>query len=454
MELIRRDETLRVTRRALMSFPDFRRVMVGQFISQASDALMLIVLAKSLLFTDSDGPTPALLAQAALCGAIPLVFAGPLGGFLADRWPRKQILVSGQAGRALIALAAALCIMTDAHLALMAVFVCSLCLTRVLFTARAASIRHLVRQHELVAADSLMLIVGVLAGSIGALAFGASRLLGAPLQLALVALSHFIGAYIFDRTRVWLGGDGRASSRHWSDITRQLSCGKTRYAVLSTSVHRLLVGTTVATVALDVDGRTGGAASGYAVTLGVAGLGTFVGSVSAEWVNERITRRAATIGAFVLAGCFVSPLPAIPGASGRLIAVGVVAFLFQNLRIASDATIQANAAPGSCGRVFAVYDIAFNLMYVGGLLAGLAIATNATIQFSLGFIGPLYLLGGVVFALLRRDDFGNAIEVPSPRLAPNDILADDAPTDQRECVEDRGDHDERARRAAVPGEVA
>jgi MFS family permease len=449
-DLVRQGEPLHVSRWSLLRFTDFRRVVLGQFVSQASDALMLVVLAKSILFADSDGPTPVLLAQAALSGAVPLVLAGPIAGYLADRWPRKQILVSGQGARALLAFAAACAVYMSATNVILVVFVCCLCATRVLFTARVASVRHLVRQHELVAADSLMLIVGVIAAGVRASVFVVSSAVGSVMQLALVGVGHFLAAYCFDRTRAWLGGDGETAGIRWRAVFTQLSSGKTRFAVLSTAMHRALVGMLVASVALDVDHRTNGAASGYALALGVAGAAGFVGSVTSEWANERIPRRTLTVGCYLTAGLTVASLFV-----GRLVAVGVCVFLFQNLRVASDATIQANAAPGSCGRVFAAYDITFNLAYVAGLISGLGVSTHASIAVSLAVIAPLYLIGSIGFASLERGESRRGAARFLSRLAPRtEVLAYDAPADQGEGVENRRDDDESAGGAAIPREVA
>lgn len=416
---------------------------------------MTLVLAKALLFADTDGPTPVLLAQAALSGAVPLVLAGPIAGFVADRWPRKQILVSGQAFRAAISLAAAGGLAFGTRNTVLVAFVIGLCATRVLFTARVASVRHLVRQHELVAADSLMQIVGVAAATIGGGVFTLLLPVPAAGQLVVASIGHFAAAYAFDRTRTWLGGEGETSTIRWRAVFAQLSCGKTRYATLSTASNRLLVGCAVATIALDVDGRTDGSASGYALTLGVAGVSSFAGSVTSEWMNERVPRRALTVGCFLLAGFVFVPAAFLPGVEIRLAAVGVGVFLFQNLRVASDATIQANAASGTCGRVFAGYDIAFNLAYIAGLVLGLIVTSNLSVSVSLAALSPLYLLGSVGFTLLERDDPRQSATVDlSGRLTGEDVLTDDAPADESEGVEDRRHDDEGAGGAAVPREVA
>lgn len=403
MELVRRDEQLHVTRRSLLRLADFRRVVLGQFISQSADAAMLLLLAKQLLFTGADGPTPVLLAQAVLSSAAPLVLVGPIAGLVADKWARKQVLVSGQAIRSVLALATIAVVVFHLHLALIAVFVLSLCASRLLYTARIASVRHLVRQHELVAADSLMSIVGVIAGLIGGMVFASLVRLSAVLVLVAVAIGHFAAAYAYDQTRSWLGGEGETSTLRWRAVLAQLSCGKTRYAVLATSTHRCLVGVTVACVSMNLDGRTGGSASGYAATVGVAGLAGFIGSLTSEWANEHLRRRALTIGVFAASGLVLVPVQFVNSPMLCLAIIGLIAFCFQNLRVASDATIQANAAPGSCGRVFAAYDVAFNLTYVGGLLVGLSLSSNISSEVGLMACAPLFFVGAIVFAVIERD---------------------------------------------------
>jgi len=403
MELVRHDERLHVTRRSLLRLDDFRRVITGQFISQTADAAMLLVLAKALLFADANGPTPLLLGQAAVSTAIPLVLAGPIAGVIADRWPRKQVLVTGQALRSILAVVAILAIIVDIRAVTLMVFVLCLCASRLLYTARVASVRHLVRQHELVAADSLMLILGVVAGVVGAAAFAALTQLHLVCVLVAVAIGHFGAAYFYDRTRTWLGGEGQTSSIQWRDVAEQLSCGKTRYAILATSLHRCFVGFVVAAVSLDLDGRTGGSASGYAGAIGAVGFAGFLGSLTSEWMNEHLRRRALTIGAFAASGLAFVPVQFLAGPTPRLVALGVAAFAFQNLRVASDATIQANAVSGSCGRVFAAYDIAFNLAYVAGVVVGLAMTSSGSVEFALTTVIPAFFIGSLVFAVIERE---------------------------------------------------
>jgi F0F1-type ATP synthase assembly protein I len=85
-----------------------------------------------------------------------------------------------------------------------------------------------------------------------------------------------------------------------------------------------------------------------------------------------------------------------------LFGLGTVAAAFQVLRIASDATIQANALKGSCGRVFAVYDIVFNSAFLVGLMVGLVLGENLGPGPALVSVVPFFVLGGATFSVMRR----------------------------------------------------
>jgi hypothetical protein len=120
-------------------------------------------------------------------------------------------------------------------------------------------------------------------------------------------------------------------------------------------------------------------------------------------MNEHLRRRALTIGAFAASGLAFVPVQFLAGPTPRLVALGIAAFAFQNLRVASDATIQANAVSGSCGRVFAAYDIAFNLAYVAGVVVGLAMTSSGSVEFALTTVIPAFFVGSLVFAVIERE---------------------------------------------------
>jgi MFS family permease len=399
----RQDNNLHVTRRQLLRFADVRRFVAGQGLSQVADAMMTVTLAHHLLFMKSDGPTVSRLMQTVVAALVPLVVAGPLAGVIADRVSRRGILAGGQAARVVIALSMACVIAAGGQTPLLMLWGVSLCLNRVMYTARSVSVRHIVRQHELVAMDSLLLTVGGVAGAIGgSLGVGGMSLFGTATVLGAAAL-HAVSGIRYVRVRAHLGGGTDHTIAEWSDAKGKLLEAKFVYAIASTSAHRLLSGAMFSIVLLVIDARMSGSASGYALAAGACGTGTLLGSTTAEWFNERFPRRSMAVLAYSLSAVALCAALVVDTRNAFMAGLFACAFLFQNLRVCTDATIQKNAARGAGGRTFAIYDLSYNMAYLAGVLAGLGL-TYATSYFSiLTMVAVAYALCAVVFALMRRE---------------------------------------------------
>lgn len=370
----RTSPTVHVRRRDLFSYPSFRCAISGQFASQTSDALTSFTLAELLVFSFNKGPSLSAMAWTLLISAIPLIVVSPIAGHLADRFNRKSLLQHGHLLRALITAIALLATNSQFRVIGYIVFGVLLGLTRILYTARATSFPRIVRKHELVAADSTSLIVGVLAGSTG-VGIGMVLAGNAVIALTLAVLGQSLAACLFGRISTDLGtGEKRRSHGHLIPIFRQLMQPKTRFAMFATASHRLILGICIASVALLVDSSYGLNTSGYVAVLGFSAAGAFCGSLTAEWVSEHFPRRSITIIAFSASSAVT--LIACIAASPRigLLSLAAASFLFQNLRVRSDATIQANVSKSNIGNVFAAYDMLYNLAFIIGATTGIGLS--------------------------------------------------------------------------------
>lgn len=401
----RPDHTLHVRRRTLLRYADFRRLLVAQFASQVSDAAGTVVLAGIVFFLTPEGPARSQLITMVATSAIPVVLAGPLSGFLADRFTRRGILFHGQAIRSIIALCLLTGSLAGAETVMFLLWAISLCIAKIQYTARVASIRHLVRNHELVAADSTSLTVGTIAGIVG----GSSGLvvmwwLGEWSFIA-VALGHVLSAAVVQRlSRVTGGGSEHAVAR-WNEVICHLRVPKLRYAMVTTGTHRLLIGVVLASVALLGDGGGTESSLNLASLMGATGLGTFIGTNTAEWVNEHFSRRVTTLLAFSGTAVTFMMMAAVGTAVPALVGLGVSTFLFQNLRLCSDATIQSNALAGAGGREFALYDVNHNLLLLMGILIGLVSFTTEIAAIIIAVCATLSALAAVASLLMSRDEF-------------------------------------------------
>lgn len=427
--LRRTNVPVHVRRRDLLAYQDYRRALIGQTISQSADALTTFTLAEVLVFGPVGKASTNALLSTMLMAAIPLILIGPIAGSLSDRFSRQAILVKGHCVRAAFTAFAAVSVVGAwrnfgfvAMAALMAI-------TRVLYTARATSIPRLVRRHELVAADSMSLIVSVIAGGLGA-GIGSLVAEREPLvAFAVAAIGQLVAAFSYRRIQVLLGG-GQTTPSTTRLMFTELLLPRTRFAVLSTTTHRLLLGTCLASIAIMIDSKMNLSTTGGVVVLSSGAVGSFVGSLCAEWATETFPRRMIALLSFGLTGTCMAGTALFPQPAVGLLTLLCAAFLFQILRLRSDASIQATIRPQILGHVFAAYDIVYNLAFIAGGIVGVLIAPHASFSVILSVVVVAYLVLAVTFALIndgkerRAHHPSSRIDVEEPRrlrLAPADF---------------------------------
>jgi MFS family permease len=399
----RTDNHLHVRPVALLRYRDFRRLITAQVTAQTFDAAASVMLASLVLFGSSDGPTVAKLTALVGSSAAPLVVAGPLGGFLADHFTRRLILGVGQLGRAVLVATGAAGIALGHDEIAIAAWGLGLCVARVLYTTRAATIRHLVRRHELVAADALSLTLSSVAGATGAATGAGLSLLGTAGLLPVVA-AHAASAAMFMSISASLGGGREHVAAHWKTVLQHLRAPKIRYALLATSGHRFWFGTMFASAALIGDAWSNGGPAGYVTVLAATGAGAFAGNLTAETANERIPRRVLTVAVYTLSclGAAVTALADLPAV--HIGSLFVIMFLFQNLRVCTDATVQSNATSGAGGREFAAYDVSYNLSFLGGILCGLSAFSSLGGRTVLVSSAGAFAVLAIVLARMNRNE--------------------------------------------------
>jgi MFS family permease len=342
------------------------------------------------------------MAWTLLISAIPLIVVSPIAGHLADRFNRKTLLRHGHIARALITATALLATSSQFRTVGYVVFGVLLGLTRILSTARATSFPRLVRKHELVAADSTSLIVGVIAGSTGAGIGMALAGTSATAALSIAVLGQLLASCLFGRISIDLGkGVKKASRGHLMPIIRQLNKPKAKFAMYATASHRFILGICIASISLLVDSAYGLNTTGYVAVLGFSAAGSFCGSLTAEWVSEHFPRRSITVIAFSASSAIsaVSCVAATPRIG--LLSIAVASFLFQNLRVRSDATIQSNVSKSNIGHVFAAYDMLYNLAFIVGAIVGIGLSGQFSFAIVLGCVSASFAAMSIVFALIN-----------------------------------------------------
>ncbi|MEU6490655.1 MFS transporter [Streptomyces sp. NPDC046984] len=403
--------------RVLLRFRDFRRLLTVRLLSQGADGVYQVALAAYVVFSPEKQTSPGAIASAMAVLLLPYSLVGPFAGVLLDRWRRRQVFLHGNLLRAVLACATAVLML--GHVPDWLFFASALCVTainRFVLAGLSAALPHVVDDERLVIANSLSPTAGTLAATAGGgLAFvvrlaaadsdAAVVLLGAGLYLgaALASLSLApeqlgpdresvpprLGTALVGATR-----DLAAGVRHLGDPPRR----EAAWALGAMTLMRFCYGALLVLVlmlcryALSSDPSRGLALLGLA--LGVSGAGFFVAAVVTPWAAGRLGPGGWIVVCAAIAAV-LEPALGLPFATGpMLVAAFVLGLITQGAKISTDTIVQHAVDDGFRGRVFSVYDVLFNVAFVGA--AGVA----ALMLPHDGRSVPLVVVVGLVYAAI------------------------------------------------------
>ncbi|MFC8430346.1 MFS transporter [Streptomyces sp. NPDC057253] len=374
--------------RVLLRFRDFRRLLTVRLLSQGADGVYQIALAAYVVFSPEKQTSATAIASAMAVLLLPYSLVGPFAGVLLDRWRRRQVFLYGNLVRALLASATAVLILSDVPDWLF--YVSALCVTavnRFVLSGLSAALPRVVDEERLVIANSLSPTAGTLAATAGGgLAFAlrllvgdsdaAVVLLGAGLYLcgALASLRmppELLGPdreLIQPRLGTALAGSARdlvAGVRHLAAPSRRSAAR----ALGAMSLMRFCYGALLVMVlmlcryALTSDPRDGLALLGLA--LGISGAGFFAAAVITPWAAGRLGPERWIVVCAAVASV-LEPALGLPFATApMLIAAFVLGLVTQGAKISTDTIVQSSVDDGFRGRIFSVYDVLFNIAFVG-----------------------------------------------------------------------------------------
>ncbi|MFF8931136.1 MFS transporter [Streptomyces longwoodensis] len=381
--------------RVLLRFGTFRRLLAVRLLSQCADGVFQVALATHVVFSPEKQTSAAAIASAMAVLLLPYSLVGPFAGVLLDRWRRRQVFLYGNLLRAVLATATAALMVT--HVPDWLFYVCALCVTavnRFVLAGLSAALPRVVDADRLVLANSLSPTAGTLAATAGGgLAFlvrlvvadsdAAVVLLGAGLYLcsALASLRmapDLLGpdrALVRPRLSTALRGTASglaAGVRHLTEPRRRAAA----WALGAMTLMRFCYGALTVMVLMlcryawssGSDPDEGLALLGLAV--GVSGAGFFVAAL----VTPSAAGRLGPVRWIVVCAAAAAVLEPVLGLSFRRGPVLVLAFLLglvtQGAKIATDTVVQSGVQDGYRGRVFSLYDVLFNVAFVGA--AGVA----------------------------------------------------------------------------------
>jgi MFS family permease len=419
--------------RAVLREPHFGQLYATRLVAQAGDGMFQVALAGFVLFSPEKQTTAGATAAGFATLLLPYSVVGPFAGVFIDRWRRRTILVRANAVRAVLTLAVAALVAAGVrgpafYVAALAV----LSVNRFFLSSLSASLPHVVARGRLVTANSLSTTSGTVAAFAGAgLGYGLRKLVGetdaANALLVVGTGGLYVVSALVARTmdRDLLGPDDDAPREPAREALRAVLGGigagarhvwarrRPAYALFAISSHRFFYGlSTLATFLLyrnyfHDNGLYKAGLGGLGQVFGASAVGVLLAAVVTPPVTRRVGKDAWVVG--LLAGaCVVEIAFGFPYTQPAfLVAAFLLGLVAQGVKICVDTIVQEAVADAYRGRVFAFYDILFNVTFVSAaVVAALILPDTGRSYPLLTIIAVGYALTALGYVAVTRDRAG------------------------------------------------
>jgi MFS family permease len=372
--------------RVLLRLRDFRRLLALRLLSQGADGVYQVALATYVVFSPEKQTSAGAIASAMAVLLLPYSVVGPFAGVLLDRWRRRQVFLYGNLLRTVLASLTAVLMLSNAPDWLF--YASALCVTavnRFILSGLSAAMPRLVDAERLVMANSLSPTAGTLAATLGGgLAFAVRLLIsdsdalvvlvGAALYLCAALASLPMSAELLGPDpelvspglRAALSGTAQGLVSGVRHLTARPRAAR---ALAAITLMRFCYGAlTVMVLMLCRYSWSSTESDGLAllgVAVAISGAGFFAAAVVTPWAAGRLGPSGWII---VCAGAaaVLEPALGLPFAPAPMMAAAfVLGLTTQGAKIATDTVVQSSVNDGFRGRIFSVYDVLFNVAFVG-----------------------------------------------------------------------------------------
>jgi len=379
--------------------PAYRRYLPGALCQFAS--LSMQIITGPLLMYRLTG-SPALLGTMALISAFPMIIVSLFGGAIADRMPKKRVVIAGLIGSAIVSLGIALALSSgyiskenpSSWLVLIAGMLCMGSIMGFMMPALQAIIAEIVDREQLMNAvafntmgmNILTAVAPYIAGTlIDSFNFDA-------VYYAMTGL-YICGAFF-----IFSIPGGRQPTGEGGNILGEIRKGF-QYIRRNSMIMIVLLFSLVATalampyvqlLPIYVDDILKVSATKMGVLMSIAGVGAFVGSITLTTLPNK-KRGLLLLGSGLIAGTalVIFSFSTIWGLSlGIMVFIG----LGQTLRMTIGSTLlQSYADAEYRGRVMSIFSIQWGLMSVITFFAGI-LAEVLPVQWILGSLAMLLIV--------------------------------------------------------------
>jgi len=423
---------------------DFRRLFATRLISQTGDGVFTAGLGSYVFFNNTTFPDPASAAAAFAVLYLPYSLIGPFAGVFIDRWSRRQILVWSALLRALfVALTAGLVASGKLGVPLYIGVLLVLGVNRFFLSSLSAALPHVVAGDKLVMANAVSPTAGGIMASIGGIVGLGVHVLtgggqgGSAITLLVGGLCYVLASLVA-RTMApdLLGpihGPGDAQpSRLRSELAGVLAglVAGARYvarrrgptaALGATGGNRFLYGILFLMSILlyrnyfyrSASANT--ALSHFLVLVIVSAVGYACAALITPQITKRMSKPAWIALLLASAAVVVGPLGQTFSQAAFLVIGFWLNLAGQGVAICATTILQEQVDDSYRGRVFAFYDMTFNITFVAGAaLSAVFMPASGHSPVIVGLVGVGFAVASAGYWVSSREGPGGGGELPSP----------------------------------------
>jgi MFS family permease len=443
-----RRSSFRTDLRAVLAERDFRKLFASRLVSQAGDGVFNAGFAAYAFFSAQSFPDPAAAVDAFAILYLPYSLIGPFAGVFIDRWSRRQIIVWGALIRAaMVAVAGFVVLSGQTGVPLYISALAVLGVNRFFLSAVSAGTPHVVQEDKLVMANAVAPTSGTIVGFAGGVVgLGVHLISGGGLAGSAATLwfggACYVAAGVLGTrmSRDLLGPleteKGEASTGSLTadlrDVVQGLLDGirhlkskrRAAYALGAVGVHRALYGTLLVEALLlyrnyFFHGGSGNSALGHATELVItSAIGFGLAAFITPQGVKRLTKNQWITTWLVIGGTTTLALGPTFNQFAYLVLGFALGASAQSVKICVDTTVQQTVDDRYMGRVFALYDMLFNVTYVVGPAIAVPFMPATGKSYPMvGIIGALYLAAAAAYAALTKERTAPQSPPPLPTQA-------------------------------------
>jgi MFS family permease len=373
--------------RGALAGADFRKLFALRLLSQGCDGLFQASLVASLVFSPENQDTAAGFFRATLIIALPFTVIGPFAGVFIDRWRRRKILQIGPLAKAVAAL---LVLVEPGHagIAFYLGALLALSINRFFLTTTNAVVPRLVATRHLLMANSIATVggtvsflTGVFVGGKVVEATGASLVVAAAIAgwVVVAAIATRLGSDLRPHQAAPAPADriGRELARVGAELhegaRRLLRAPRAIGPITSITLDQVGQGLLLTLSLVVFRTRFAEGVGSFSNLVGVGGLGVLTGILTVGWLEQRFRKERIVAGAFLIGGAVTVAVAFHIVGWTILLASYATGLTFAWKKVSVDTLVQEALPDGYRGRVFAIYDIGYNMARVvaGAIAVGL-----------------------------------------------------------------------------------